>query len=179
MKSHSGLSIGGRLILAGSFSLRDIVDAQAGTFWGFIPRWNIFQGPFVAFFIYSDGGVRRNQPHPVRLARSRDGAGGGISHRVQRHEVRHVFYGRVRQHDHGGLPGHFAISWADGTARCGPPMLQAILPVFWFAANILLFSFFIFGCAGRCRASGTTNSWRSDGSFCCRWRLRTWWLPRW
>src|SRR5207248_6198620 len=47
-----GLSLIGVLITAGSFSLRDIVDAQGGTFWGFIPRWNIFQGQFVAFFIY-------------------------------------------------------------------------------------------------------------------------------
>jgi len=47
-----GLSLVGVLILAGSFSLRAIVDAQAGTFWGFIPRWNIFQGQIFAFFIY-------------------------------------------------------------------------------------------------------------------------------
>ena len=47
-----GLSLIGVLIMAGSFSLREIVDAQGGTFWGFIPRWNIFQGQIVAFFIY-------------------------------------------------------------------------------------------------------------------------------
>ncbi len=37
-----GLSLVGVLILSGSFSLRDIVNAQSGHFWGFIPRWNIF-----------------------------------------------------------------------------------------------------------------------------------------
>jgi len=48
-----GLSLVGVLIVSGSFSLREIVDAQGGTFWGFIPRWNIFYGgQFVAFFIY-------------------------------------------------------------------------------------------------------------------------------
>ncbi len=48
-----GLSLVGVLMLTGSFSLRDIVDAQSGVFWGFIPRWNIFYGgQFVAFFIY-------------------------------------------------------------------------------------------------------------------------------
>ena len=48
-----GLSLVGVLMLTGSFSLRDIVDAQSGTFWGFIPRWNIFYGgQFIAFFIY-------------------------------------------------------------------------------------------------------------------------------
>ena len=48
-----GLSLVGVLILAGTFSLRGIVEAQAGHFWGFIPNWFIFRGgQFVAFFIY-------------------------------------------------------------------------------------------------------------------------------
>src|SRR5213595_3468029 len=48
-----GLSLVGVLILAGTFSLRGIVDAQAGHFWGFIPNWFIFRGgQIVAFFIY-------------------------------------------------------------------------------------------------------------------------------
>src|SRR3984893_16371614 len=46
-----GLSLVGVLILSGSFSLRTIVDAQGGHFWGFIPRWNIIP-QFVGFFIY-------------------------------------------------------------------------------------------------------------------------------
>src|SRR2546428_4365653 len=37
-----GLSLIGVLIMAGTLSLRGIVDAQGGTFLGFIPRWNIF-----------------------------------------------------------------------------------------------------------------------------------------
>jgi len=47
-----GLSLVGVMIMAGSLSLREIVDAQGGVFWGFIPRWNIFHGQTIAFFIY-------------------------------------------------------------------------------------------------------------------------------
>jgi NADH-quinone oxidoreductase subunit H len=47
-----GLSLVGVLIQSGSFSLRAIVDAQGGHFWGFIPRWNIFHGQFIGFFVY-------------------------------------------------------------------------------------------------------------------------------
>src|SRR5690348_17209854 len=47
-----GLSLVGVLILAGTFSLRGIVDAQAGAWWGWLPKWNFFRGQFVAFFIY-------------------------------------------------------------------------------------------------------------------------------
>src|SRR5467141_3439752 len=39
-----GLSLVGVLILAGSFSLRQIVEAQGGHFWGFLPKWNILYG---------------------------------------------------------------------------------------------------------------------------------------
>src|SRR5438477_5995925 len=46
-----GLSLVGVLILSGSFSLREIVDAQGGRLWGFFPRWNVFHGQEVAFFI--------------------------------------------------------------------------------------------------------------------------------
>ena len=45
----------GALLLSGSLSLREIVDAQAGFTWGFLPRWNVFQGPFpqvIGFFVY-------------------------------------------------------------------------------------------------------------------------------
>src|SRR5258708_36183091 len=48
-----GLSLIGVLILAGTFSLRGIVEAQAGHFLGFIPNWNIFRAAQIgAFFIY-------------------------------------------------------------------------------------------------------------------------------
>ncbi|HME33329.1 MAG TPA: complex I subunit 1 family protein, partial [Terriglobales bacterium] len=38
-----GLSLVGVLILSGTFSLRDIVEAQSGTWLGFIPKWNLFK----------------------------------------------------------------------------------------------------------------------------------------
>src|SRR6185369_2726335 len=47
-----GLSLVGVLILSGSFSLQEIVAAQSGSWFHIIPKWNIFQGQFVAFFIY-------------------------------------------------------------------------------------------------------------------------------
>ena len=52
---------------------------------------------------FPDRRVRRDQPHPVRSSGSRDRAGRRIPHRVQQHEVRRVFHGRVRQHDHRRL----------------------------------------------------------------------------
>ena len=53
-----GLSLVGVLILAGSFSLRDIVDAQAGTWLGFIPKWNLFKGQIRRLLHLRHGGLR-------------------------------------------------------------------------------------------------------------------------
>ena len=49
------LGVVGVLLLAGSLSLRQIVDAQAGYYFGFLPRWHLFQGPWpqvVGFLVY-------------------------------------------------------------------------------------------------------------------------------
>jgi NADH-quinone oxidoreductase subunit H len=49
------LGVVGVLLLAGTLSLREIVEAQAGYYWGFLPRWNIFQGPwpqFIGFLVF-------------------------------------------------------------------------------------------------------------------------------
>ncbi len=49
------LGVVGALLLSGSLSLRDIVDAQAGYYWGWLPRWNLFHGPWpqvVGFLVY-------------------------------------------------------------------------------------------------------------------------------
>jgi NADH-quinone oxidoreductase subunit H len=49
------LGVVGALLLAGSLSLSKIVEAQSGYYWGFVPRWNIFQGPWpqaLGFLVY-------------------------------------------------------------------------------------------------------------------------------
>ncbi|HYL09727.1 MAG TPA: complex I subunit 1 family protein, partial [Candidatus Acidoferrales bacterium] len=40
------MSVVGVLLLAGSFSLREIIENQRNFHWGFLPGWNIFAGPF-------------------------------------------------------------------------------------------------------------------------------------
>ena len=48
-----GLSLVGVLIVSGTLSLDGIVQSQLGTWFGFIPQWNIFRGgQIIAFFIY-------------------------------------------------------------------------------------------------------------------------------
>jgi NADH-quinone oxidoreductase subunit H len=51
------------VMLAGSLSLRDVVDAQSGYWWGFIPRWYLFLQP-VGFMIYVIAGVAETNRAP-------------------------------------------------------------------------------------------------------------------
>ena len=51
------------IMLAGSLSLREVVDAQSGYWWGFIPRWYSFLQP-VGFIIYVIAGVAETNRAP-------------------------------------------------------------------------------------------------------------------
>jgi NADH-quinone oxidoreductase subunit H len=46
------LAIAAPLLILGSLSLREIADAQGGYYLGFIPKWTIFSGQIISFFIY-------------------------------------------------------------------------------------------------------------------------------
>ena len=51
------------ILLAGSLSLREVVDSQSGTWWGFIPRWYVFLQP-IGFIIYVIAGVAETNRAP-------------------------------------------------------------------------------------------------------------------
>ncbi len=56
-------SLAAVILLASSLSLREVVDAQAGTWFGFIPRWFLFLQP-VGFIIYVIAGVAETNRAP-------------------------------------------------------------------------------------------------------------------
>lgn len=62
-----GMALATVIILAGSMSFREIVDAQSGTFFGFLPRWNIFAlfpFGFIAFALFFTAGVAETNRAP-------------------------------------------------------------------------------------------------------------------
>ena len=58
-----GTALASVLLLANSLSLREIVNAQAGTWLGFIPRWYLFMQP-VGFFVFMTAGVAETNRAP-------------------------------------------------------------------------------------------------------------------
>jgi NADH-quinone oxidoreductase subunit H len=136
-----GLSLIGVLIMAGSLNLREIVDAQAGTFWGFIPRWNIFHGQIVAFFIYLTAAYAETNRIPFDLPEAETELVAGY----------HTEYSAMK------FAMFFMAEYANMiTVAClasllflggwhgplfGPTILQEILPVFWFFLRVFVFLF--------------------------------------
>ncbi len=136
-----GLALIGVLILSGSFSLRDIVDAQAGTWWGWLPRWNLFKGQFVAFFIYLTAAYAETNRVPFDLPEAETELVAGY----------HTEYSAMK------FAMFFMAEYANMvTVAClasllflggwhgplfGPLWLQQILPVFWFVLRVFFFIF--------------------------------------
>jgi NADH-quinone oxidoreductase subunit H len=58
-----GIALAAVLLLAGSLSIRDIVNGQEGSWFGFIPRWYVFLQP-VGFFIFMTAGVAETNRAP-------------------------------------------------------------------------------------------------------------------
>jgi NADH-quinone oxidoreductase subunit H len=58
-----GMALASVLVLAGSLSLREIVEAQSGTWLHVIPRWYLFLQP-VGFFIFMTAGVAETNRAP-------------------------------------------------------------------------------------------------------------------
>jgi NADH-quinone oxidoreductase subunit H len=58
-----GLALASVLVVAGSLSLREIVDTQSGYWLGFIPRWLIVLQP-VGFFVFLTAGIAETNRAP-------------------------------------------------------------------------------------------------------------------
>jgi NADH-quinone oxidoreductase subunit H len=58
-----GLALASVIVLAGSLSLREIVDQQGGTWFGFLPRWYVFLQP-VGFAVYMIAGIAETNRAP-------------------------------------------------------------------------------------------------------------------
>ncbi|HEY6371796.1 MAG TPA: NADH-quinone oxidoreductase subunit NuoH [Candidatus Sulfotelmatobacter sp.] len=136
-----GLSLVGVLIMSGSFSLREIVKAQGGHFWGFVPHWNIFTGQFIGFFCYLMAAYAETNRIPFDLPEAETELVAGY----------HTEYSAMK------FAMFFMAEYANMiTVAClatllffggwngpifGPRLLQAILPLFWFGLKVFGFLF--------------------------------------
>jgi NADH-quinone oxidoreductase subunit H len=137
-----GLSLVGVLMLTGSFSLRDIVDAQSGTFWWIIPRWNIFYGgQFIAFFIYLMSAFAETNRIPFDLPEAETELVAGYHTEYSAMKFAMFFMAEYANMITVAAVASLLFLGGWHGPVFGPPLLQALLPVFWFVLRIFCFLF--------------------------------------
>ena len=137
-----GLSLVGVLILSGSFSLREIVQSQAGHFWGFIPNWNIFRGgQFVAFFIYLMAAYAETNRIPFDLPEAETELVAG--YHTEYSAMKFAMFFMAEYSNMITVACLASILFLGGWSGpvFGPPILQALLPVIWFVLRVVAFLF--------------------------------------
>src|SRR5262249_39516837 len=135
-----GLSLIGVLIVSGSFSLREIVEHQQGHFWGFIPRWNIFYGgQFVAFFIYLMSAYAETNRIPFDLPEAETELVAGYHTEYSSMKFAMFFMAEYANMITVACLASLDVLGGWSGPVVGPPILQALLPVFWFVSKVFVF----------------------------------------
>ena len=136
-----GLSLVGVLILSGTFSLRDIVEAQSGTWLGFIPKWNLFKGQFIAFFIYIMAAYAETNRIPFDLAEAEPELVGG--YHTEYSSMKFAMFFMAEYANMFTVACLASLLFLGGWSGpvFGPPIVQSLLPVFWFSLRVFAFIF--------------------------------------
>ncbi len=138
-----GLSLIGVLILSGTFSLRGIVEAQAGTWWGWLPRWNIFQYPpqIVGFFIYLCAAFAETNRVPFDLPEAETELVAGYHTEYSSMKFAMFFMAEYANMVTVACLASLLFLGGWHGPQFGPPLMRALLPVFWFALRVFFFIF--------------------------------------
>ena len=142
-----GLSLIGVLIMAGTFSLRGIVESQQSQthgghlLLGFLPHWNIFRGQIVAFFVYLMAAYAETNRIPFDLPEAETELVAGYHTEYSAMKFAMFFMAEYANMVTVGCLATllFLGGWSGPVG--GPPLLQAVLPVFWFVAKLFCFMF--------------------------------------
>jgi len=138
-----GLSLVGVLILAGSFNLREIVEAQSGTVWGFIPRWNIFRWPpqIVGFLVYLTAAYAETNRLPFDLPEAETELVAGYHTEYSAMKFAMFFMAEYANMITVACLASllFLGGWHGPVA--GPAIVREVLPLFWFGLRVFAFLF--------------------------------------
>jgi NADH-quinone oxidoreductase subunit H len=135
-----GLSLVGVLILSGSFSLRKIVELQQGGFW----HWNFFGGlQFVAFFIYLTSAYAETNRIPFDLPEAETELVAGYHTEYSAMKFAMFFMAEYANMVTVACIASilFLGGWSGPVPGFLPPILQSLVPVFWFCLRIFVFLF--------------------------------------
>jgi NADH-quinone oxidoreductase subunit H len=134
------LSVVGVLMIANTLSLAEIVQSQQGTWFGFIPRWNIFLQP-IAFVVFFISAIAETNRLPFDLAESEQELVGGWH--TEYSSMKFAMFMLAEYAAMIGVSALATIMFLGGWSGpvFGPGWLQMILPTVWFVMKISLFIF--------------------------------------
>jgi NADH-quinone oxidoreductase subunit H len=144
-----GLSLVGVLIMAGSFSLNQIIAAQSGTFLGFIPRWNVFP-QLIGFFCYLMAAYAETNRIPFDLPEAETELVAGYHTEYSAMKFAMFFMAEYANMITVGCLatllffGGWLSPFGEQTflrAHGVPALLLSLLPVLWFVAKVFVFLF--------------------------------------
>jgi NADH-quinone oxidoreductase subunit H len=135
-----GLSLVGVLIMSGSFSLREIVDAQGGHVLGFLPRWNIFP-QFIGFFCYLMAAYAETNRIPFDLPEAETELVAGYHTEYSAMKFAMFFMAEYANMITVGCLATLMFLGGWHGPLFGPTIVREILPVFWFVAKVFVFLF--------------------------------------
>jgi NADH-quinone oxidoreductase subunit H len=136
-----GLSLVGVLIMAGTFSLRGIVESQSGHFPIWLPHWNIFRGQIVAFFVYLMAAYAETNRIPFDLPEAETELVAGYHTEYSAMKFAMFFMAEYANMVTVGCLATLLFLGGWNGPVFGPAILRAVLPVFWFVAKIFCFMF--------------------------------------
>jgi NADH-quinone oxidoreductase subunit H len=147
-----GLSLIGVLILAGTLSLRGIVDAQAGHFVSgipfldhyvlrFIPRWFFFRGQFVAFFIYLSAAYAETNRIPFDLPEAETELVAGYHTEYSAMKFAMFFMAEYANMITVACLASLLFWGGWSGPLFGPEWFRELLPLVWFALRVFVFLF--------------------------------------
>lgn len=135
------LSVVGVLMISNTLSLGELVTAQQGTWFGFIPRWNIFLQP-VAFVIYVVSAIAETNRLPFDLAESEQELVAGWH--TEYSSMKFAMFMLAEYANMVTVSALATILFLGGWTgpMFGPEWLQMVLPTIWFVGKISAFIFF-------------------------------------
>jgi NADH-quinone oxidoreductase subunit H len=135
-----GLSLVGVLILSGTFSLREIVDAQSGTWFGFLPRWNVFP-QIVGFFIYIMAAYAETNRVPFDLPEAETELVAGYHTEYSSMKFAMFFMAEYANMFTVACVASLLFLGGWHGPLFGPQVLQYFLPVLYFCIRVFFFMF--------------------------------------
>jgi NADH-quinone oxidoreductase subunit H len=140
-----GLALVGALLLAGTLSLRGIVESQSG-FWHLggipiLPRWYIFVQP-VGFLCYFTAAVAETNRVPFDLPEGETELVGGFHTEYSSFKFAMFFMAEYANMVTVSCIATLVFFGGWHGPVFGPPALKALLPVFWFCLKVFCFLFF-------------------------------------